>query len=83
MKAYKGTFLKKDNSEREMSFCRIEDIKSDFVASKINGTGAAKTLADESELVWDLEADNFRVFNWGTIQGDIQEFEVEDSLFDG
>ena len=33
------------------------------------------------ELVWDLEADNFRVFNWNTCDGNPAIFDIEESLF--
>ena len=34
------------------------------------------------ELVWDLEADNFRVFNWKAVEGDTKEIEIDSALFD-
>ena len=67
MKAFKGKFLKKDNTEREMTFCRIKDIPSEYVATKITGGGAEHKYPDGMELVLDLERDNFRVFNWKTL----------------
>ena len=63
MKAYKGKFKKKDGSERTMVFTRIDDLPSKFVASKIAGAGSEQKYPDGMELVWDLEADNFRIFN--------------------
>ena len=63
MKAYKGKFKKKDGSERTMVFTRIDDLPSKFVASKIAGAGSEQKYPDGMELVWDLEADNFIIFN--------------------
>ena len=60
MKAYKGKFKKKDGSERTMVFTRIDDLPSKFVASKIAGAGSEQKYPDGMELVWDLEADNFK-----------------------
>ncbi len=33
------------------------------------------------ELVWDLEADNFRIFNWKTSIGITDKFDIEEDLF--
>ena len=63
MKAYKGTFKKKDGEVRQMVFARIDDLPTSFVASKIVGAGNEQKYPEGMELVWDLEADNFRIFN--------------------
>ena len=80
MKAFKGTFKKKDGQLRQMVFARIEDLPSKFVASKINGAGNEQKYPKGLELVWDLEADNFRIFNYNTKE-DLIELEIEESLF--
>ena len=33
------------------------------------------------ELVWDLESDDFRVFNWKTSDGMPKMFDIEEDLF--
>ena len=33
------------------------------------------------ELVWDLEQDDFRIFNWNTTNSSITETEVDEKLF--
>ena len=33
------------------------------------------------ELVWDLEADNFRIFNWKTCKGLPKMVDIEEDLF--
>jgi hypothetical protein len=38
-------------------------------------------LAEGKETVWDLEANNFRVFNWNTTVDDVCEEEVEELNF--
>ena len=80
MKAYKGTFKKKDGQIREMVFAKIEDLPQKFVASKIAGAGSEQKYPAGMELVWDLEADNFRIFNYNTKQ-DIKELNIEETLF--
>tara|TARA_A100001011_G_scaffold399995_1_gene511582 strand:+ start:1281 stop:1526 length:246 start_codon:yes stop_codon:yes gene_type:complete len=80
MKAYKGTFKKKDGQIREMVFAKIEDLPQKFVASKIAGAGNEQKYPAGMELVWDLEADNFRIFNYNTKQ-DIKELNIEETLF--
>ena len=64
-----------------MVFARIDDLPSTFVASKIVGAGKEQQYPDGMELVWDMEADNFRVFNWNTSRDDVSTFELDDSLF--
>ena len=80
MKAFKGTFKKKDGQIRQMVFARIEDLPSKFVASKISGAGNEQKYPKGLELVWDLEADNFRIFNYNTKE-ELKELEIEESLF--
>ena len=74
-------FKKKDGSERTMVFTRIDDLPSKFVASKIAGAGSEQKYPDGMELVWDLEADNFRIFNWKTSIGITDKFDIEEDLF--
>lgn len=81
VRAFKGIFTKQNNTEREMFFCRIADIPSDFVASKINGTGSERKYPDGMELVFDLGVDNFRVFNHNTKIGDLEEISISDEYF--
>tara|TARA_Y100000034_G_scaffold136800_1_gene215868 strand:+ start:1556 stop:1807 length:252 start_codon:yes stop_codon:yes gene_type:complete len=82
MIAYQGSFIKKDGSVRDMTFCRVKDLPDSYVASKITGTGKQKTLAEGSELVIDLEIDEFRVFNWEAAQGEVEELSIPDNYFD-
>ena len=81
MKAYKGIFKKKNGEDRTMVFSRIDDLPSSFVASKIQGAGQEQKYPDGMELVWDLESDDFRVFNWRTCEGMPKIFDIEDDLF--
>jgi hypothetical protein len=81
MKVYKGQFKKQNGQIREMLFARIEDLPESFLDQKIVGSGAQKQYAPNMELVWDIEADNFRVFNWSTVQGSVKEVAIDSSYF--
>lgn len=63
MKAYKGSFIKKNGEIREMLFAHLEDLPESLLQERIVGTGVQRTYPDGMELVWDLEADSFRIFN--------------------
>ena len=80
MKAFKGSFKKKSGENREMFFARISDLPSQFVASKIIGAGNEQKYPKGMELVWDLEQDDFRIFNWKTAVDKIKEVEIDTKL---
>ena len=77
MKAYNGTFTKKNGEARTMRFVRITDIPETFITARIKGTGRKPTLSEGMELVWDLDTSAFRMFNWKTVDGEIAEIEVD------
>ena len=81
MKAFKGSFKKKSGENREMIFARIDDLPVTFVASKITGAGKEQNYPEGMELVWDLENDDFRIFNWKTVVDKIKEVEIDTKLF--
>jgi hypothetical protein len=76
MKAYKGYFTKKNGESRTMIFSRIKDLPNGFVASKIVGAGTERSYPEGMELVWDLEEDDFRIFNYKTAKS-IDELDVD------
>lgn len=83
MKIYRGNFKKKDGSDREMLFAKIHDIvkiNEEFIAAKIVGDGTQKIYKPGQELVWDIEADDFRIFNWDKAS-EVKEIYVSDDLF--
>jgi len=82
MKAYKGSFKKKNGDSREMVFARLYDLPEKFLNDKVQGAGSEQTYPEGMELVWDLEADNFRVFNWKSAEGSTKEIEIDSALFD-
>lgn len=77
MKAYLGTFKKKDGNLRTMRFVDLKDLPEGFFVSQTTGTGKKRTLAEGSNLVWDLDIQGFRVFNRNTIIGEIKNFSIE------
>jgi hypothetical protein len=80
MKAFKGSFKKKSGENREMFFARISDLPSQFVAAKIVGAGNEQKYPKGMELVWDLEQDDFRIFNWNNTSSPITETEIDENL---
>ncbi len=81
MKAYKGSFKKKNGEIRKMFFVKLNDLPDKFLDEKIAGTGADKNYPDGMSLVWDLEADNFRVFNWSTVEEPVKEIAIDQNYF--
>jgi len=81
MKAYKGTFKKKNGQIREMLFAQLHDLPDVFLEEKIIGTGVDRNYPDGMQLVYDLEEDNFRVFNWSTAIGPVEQVNIDESNF--
>lgn len=81
MKAYRGTFKKKNGESRNMLFAKLRDLPENFLAQHVTGAGSEREYPDGLELVWDIEADNFRVFNWKTIEEHPQEIYIDESHF--
>jgi hypothetical protein len=77
LKANLGIFRKKDGSLRTMRFVDLGDLPDDFFTSQTKGTGKKTSLAEGSNLVWDLDKQGFRVFNRNTIIGEIETFNIE------
>lgn len=80
MKAYHGFFKKKNGQIREMLFAEIDDLPEQYLESKIVGTGAQKTYPTGMSLVWDLEENDFRIFNWST-SNSVKEVEIDESEY--
>jgi hypothetical protein len=75
MKAYRGTFQKKDGSFRTMRFVTLKDLPTEFVSARIKGGNSPHKLSEGMELVWDIDENAFRVFNRINVIGGIEEFE--------
>ena len=76
MKSYRATYTKKNGDLREMHFAKLNDLPSEFVSSKIKGGNQQHNLDEGMELVWDLDASGFRIFNWKTVEGVVKEEEA-------
>ena len=73
MKAYKGTFKKRKN--REMVLHKTLGFTRDvFTKTRSRRRDLKLNALRVRKLVWDLEADSFRVFNWKTIEGKCKHF---------
>ena len=82
MKVYIGSFIKKDGTLRTMTFCKLSDMPQEVLSEKISGNRSPRKLAEGMELVYDLEADDFRIFNHKQIAGVLKETEIsEDTYF--
>ena len=81
MKAYKGTFKKKNGESRQMTFAKLADLPEHFLETRIIGAGSEQNYPEGMELVWDLEADNFRIFNWKSADDSPKEFDIDETLF--
>lgn len=82
MKAFKGTFKKKNGEIRNMLFAHIRDLPESFVEAKIIGSGSEKSYPEGMQLVYDLEQDGFRIFNWSTQVGSLEQVKLDESYFD-
>ena len=81
MKAYKGTFKKKNGESRQMTFAKLADLPEQFLETRVIGAGSEQNYPEGMELVWDLEADNFRIFNWKSADDSPKEFDIDETLF--
>lgn len=64
-----GTFLKKDGTRRFMRFYSLKDMSDGERASlgiPAKSSRPAPAVEPGAELVWDIDAQGFRVFNWNT-----------------
>ena len=63
-----GTFTKRNGQTRTMSFIKEAD-----VPTTVRGTGTGPRLSKGEEVVYDINARGFRVFNWNTTQGQVSQ----------
>lgn len=76
MEGYSASFIKGDGSERKMNFVRLKDLPLERIPQK-KTESAPRAVKPGMELVWDIDAGGFRMFNWRTILGEAQTIEVE------
>lgn len=79
MKAFKGTFKKKNGEIREMLFAHLRDLPDSFLDEKIIGSGSEKSYPEGMQLVWDLDEDGFRIFNWKTQVGTLEQVKIDET----
>ena len=75
MKTYNATFRKKDGTLREINFVELKDLPPGFLAGKIKGN-STPPLKEGYQLVWDIDSNNFRIFNVATVIGEVSEKEI-------
>ena len=75
-----GEFKKKDGELRTMRFLKISDM-TDEVKNKLgleeNKETKKKTIAENSEMVYDIDVKGFRIFNWATVTAEVTQIEME------
>lgn len=81
MKAYKGQFIKKDGTIRDMNFVRLSDLDTEFIESKTVGSKVDRKLPDGMEIVFDLFEGDFRTFNWNNTTKPVENFDISDKDF--
>tara|TARA_A200000159_G_scaffold151250_1_gene161247 strand:- start:2094 stop:2399 length:306 start_codon:yes stop_codon:yes gene_type:complete len=73
MIGYSGTFVKSNGDERTMTFVKLADLPAGFLDGKVKGdnpTARQNNLSEGLELVWDVDTNAFRVYNWNTAIGE-------------
>ena len=66
MKGFKGKFVKKNGDQRSMTFVKLSDLPKEILMEQVSGTGQKRQLQENMELVFDVEKQGLRVFNWET-----------------
>lgn len=74
MITYKALYRKKNGQFRSMHFSKLKNLPPKFVSAKIRKSKNTK-LAEGMEVVWDLDAQDFRIFNWNTVVGEVKKQE--------
>jgi len=73
---YRATFVKTNGENREMKFIKLNDLPNNFLDGKIKNKDKQKALIEGHEVVWDIDKNGFRIFNWNTIVGDAEKNEI-------
>jgi len=76
LKIYEGHFEKQNGDVRAMRFLKLNEVPSDFLPKPKTGN-TPKNYEEGVELVWDLDKEDFRTFNWGSVVGLVVEKEEE------
>ena len=73
MKAYRATFKKKDGELRTMTYANLSELPEGYLP--VPKGGKTINLQEGMQLVWDLEHQDYRILNKGTVVGAIVELE--------
>ncbi len=73
---YTGTFVKQNGQSRKMTFIKGTDVPQSVGSSATR----VRKLNEGYEIVYDVEASGFRIFNWNTVQGTVSEGRVNMSF---
>lgn len=73
---YTATFVKTNGENRKMKFIKLNDLPNNFLDGKIKNRDKQKTLTEGHEVVWDIDKNGFRIFNWNTIVGEAEKNEI-------
>jgi hypothetical protein len=77
MRAYEGTFIKRSGEVRTLKFAKINDLPKDFLPE---AKGESRALREGMELVWDIENNSYRIFNYSTMVGKLKEFDYKPTM---
>lgn len=80
LRAFKGSFKKKNGDIRSMNYVKLQDLPEAFLSSKIKDGSKQRTLAEGLELVWDLDQESFRTFNHKTVVDVSKEYDFKGGL---
>ena len=80
LRAFKGTFKKKNGDSRDMNFVKLQDLPEAFLNSKVKDGTKKRELTNGMELVWDLDKESFRIFNHNKIVGSMTEYRYQGLL---
>lgn len=79
--SYLGTFNKKDGTARQMRFLRMAELTEQQKSNigLIPGASANRQiyLQPGFEIVYDLDAKDFRTFNWNATVGEVQKQPID------
>jgi len=76
LKVYEGHFEKQDGDVRSMRFVKLNEVPSDLLP-EAKGGATPRKYSEGVELVWDLDKQGFRAFNWSTVVGLVVEKQEE------
>jgi len=73
---YRATFVKANGDNREMKFIKLNDLPNNFLDGRIKNKDKQRALGEGHEVVWDIDKNGFRIFNWNTIVGEAEKNDI-------